>query len=92
MTHILQTIKKYLAAFDRTNRNKAVEDLEWEIREMQHIFAIVTLGSFIGLPSAPLPIAFELLPDMEMEFAILLAKINTADSPLSEQFSKLDAI
>jgi hypothetical protein len=92
MKHMLQTIKRYFAGFDKSSRNKAIGDLEWEIREMQHIFAVLTLGSFIGLPSTPLPIAFELLPDMEAEFAILLAKINTADSPLSEQFSRLDAI
>jgi hypothetical protein len=92
MKNIIRTIKKYLVKFDMISRKKAIDDLEWEIQELRHIFAILTLGSFIGIPASPLPIAFELLPDLETEFAILLSKIGTAHDPLSEQFSKLDAI
>ena len=86
-----QFLKKY-REIDKINRQKAIDDLEWEVQELKHVFALLTIGQFIGLPSTPLPIAFNILPDMHEEFAIMLAKINTAYSPLSDQFSKLDVV
>ncbi len=83
-------LKKLFLRLDQQHRHKAVEDLEWEMRELQHIFALLTLGYMVGLPSAPLPVAWELLPDMPREFAIMLAKMDTAQNPLSEHFSRLD--
>lgn len=92
MKKILQKIKKQISDFDQIHRKKAISDLEWEVQELKHIFALTTMGVFIGLPSAPLPVTFELLPDMPEEHAIMLAKLDTAHSPLSNQFSKLDSL
>ncbi len=83
-------IKKFFKGLDQQHRHKAIEDLEWEMHELQHIFGLLTLGYMVGLPSAPLPVAWELLPDMPREFAIMLARLDTAQNPLSEQFSRLD--
>ena len=82
--------KKLFKDIDKIHRQKAVEDLEWEVQELKHVFALITMGSFIGMPSVPVPITFALLPDMHEEFAIMLGKINSANSPLSDHFSKLD--
>ncbi|RMH64336.1 MAG: hypothetical protein D6677_05040 [Calditrichaeota bacterium] len=87
-----QRMKHFFRQWETLNKQKALEDLEWEARELQHLFALMTLGQFIGMPAPPLPVALELLPDMEQEFAIMLAKINAAHAPLSDQFSKLDAV
>ncbi len=83
-------IKRVVKQLDLQHRNKAIEDLEWEMHELRHIFGLLTLGYMVGLPSAPLPVAWELLPDMPREFAIMLAKMDTAQNPLSEHFSRLD--
>lgn len=92
----LQLIKKFILKnykeIDKINRQKAIDDLEWEIQELKHIFALLTIGQFIGLPSTPLFISFQLLPYMHEEFAIMLSKMNTAYSPLSDQFSKLNVV
>ena len=85
-------VLKSYRGIDKINRQKAIDDLEWQVQELKHIFALLTIGQFIGLPSTPLPITLKLLPEMHEEFAIMLSKINTAYSPLSEQFSKLDAL
>lgn len=82
-------LKRLFKDIDSIHRQKAIEDLEWEVQELKHIFALATMGNFIGLPSTPLPITFALLPDLQEEFAIMLNKINTAHSPLSAHFSKL---
>jgi len=83
-------LKRLFKDVDKIHRQKAIDDLEWEVQELKHIFALTTMGNFIGMPSVPLPITFTLLPDMQPEFAIMLSKINTAHSPLSDHFSKLD--
>ncbi len=87
-----QAIKKFFASIERLNRQKAVEDLEWQVHELQHIFALLTLGALIGQPGAPLSVILALLPDMEEEFAVMLAKIQTSHAPLSDHFSRLDAV
>ena len=93
---ILSKIKsifiKNFHEIDKIHRDKAIEDLEWEVQELKHIFAITTMGVFIGLPSTPLPITFSLLTDMQEEFAIMLSKLDVAQSPFSDQFSKLDVV
>jgi hypothetical protein len=90
MKNLFSRIKKIFTEIDAIHRQKAIEDMEWEVQELKHIFALATRGNVIGIPSAPLPITFEMLPDMHEEFAIMLSKINTAHSPLSDHFSKLD--
>ena len=69
---------------------KAVNTLEWETAELEHVFAITTLGVFIGFPAPPMQITFELLPAMERELTFLINKVDTGNAPLSELFSTLD--
>ena len=76
--------------YSRIAGAKAVSTLEWEVAELEHIFAITTLGVFIGFPSPPMQITFDLLPDLEKEFTLLINKIDTTHAPLSDLFSILD--
>ncbi|MEJ2545001.1 MAG: hypothetical protein P8Y99_13120 [Calditrichaceae bacterium] len=69
---------------------KAVSTLEWEVAEMEHIFAITTMGTFIGFPAPPMQVTFELMPDMEKDLALLIKKIDVSQAPLSDLFSVLD--
>jgi len=85
-------LRASIAQVDDIHRQKAIDDLEWEVTEMKHVFALLSAGCFIGMPVVPLPVTLELLPDAQQEFAIMLSKIPTAQSPLSEQFSKFDAV
>jgi hypothetical protein len=91
---ILNLIKdKIVSAFkiaDEVMRGKAVETIEYEVEELDNIFGILVLGAFIGIPSPPIHITMELLPDMENEFDIMLEKVTTAHDPLGDLFSILD--
>ena len=94
MMPIVKTFKdKIVSAFqvaDEVLRSKAVETIEYEVGELDNIFAILVLGAFIGIPSPPIHITMELLPEMEKEFEIMLEKVSTAHDPLGELFSVLD--
>lgn len=71
-------------------RSKAVETIEYEVEELENIFAILILGVLIGIPSPPIHIVMELLTEMEKELNIMLEKVSTAHDPLGELFSVLD--
>ena len=91
---LLNTLKnKIVSAFnvaDGVMRSKAVETIEYEVGELDNIFAILVLGAFIGIPSPPIHITMELIPEMENEFKIMLEKVSTAHDPLGDLFSVLD--
>ena len=94
MVMVLKTLKeKIVSAFnvaDEVMRSKAVETIEYEVGELDNIFAILVLGAFIGIPSPPIHITMELLPEMEKELGIMLEKVSTAHDPLGDLFSVLD--
>jgi hypothetical protein len=94
MVMVLKTIKeKIVSAFnvaDGVMRGKAVETIEYEVGELDNIFAILALGAFIGIPSPPIHITMALLPEMEKELEIMLEKVSTAHDPLGDLFSVLD--
>ncbi|MFH1980947.1 MAG: hypothetical protein ABIL58_03810 [Pseudomonadota bacterium] len=74
-------------AADAVARSKAVETIRYETEELEHIFALLTLGAFVGIPSPPIHITTELLPDMERELALLCDRVATAHDPLGTLFS-----
>ncbi len=94
MMMVLKSIKeKIVSAFnvaDEVMRSKAVETIEYEVGELDNIFAILVLGAFIGIPSPPIHITMALLPEMEKELGIMLEKVSTAHDPLGDLFSVLD--
>ncbi len=82
-------IKFFFKSLDEIYRSKSTDILEWEAEELENIFALLVLGVFVGIPSPPIHITIELLPDMEREFNIMLEKVATAHDPLGELFSVL---
>jgi hypothetical protein len=72
---------------DRIGRSKAVEVIEGEVEEMENIFGLLVLGSFVGMPSPPMQISLDLMPYMEKELILMLEKVDTASEPISQLFS-----
>jgi hypothetical protein len=72
---------------DKVGRSKAVEVIESEVEEMENIFGILVLGSFVGMPSPPMQISLDLMPYMEKELILMLEKVDTANEPISQLFS-----
>ncbi len=94
MSNILQTIKNRLFSAwkiaDEVARGKAVETVEAELEELNHVFGILVLGSYIGLPSPPMQISLDLMPLMEKELILMMEKVDTANEPLAQLFSVFD--
>ncbi len=87
---ILTWLKEVWQAFDKAAKAKSTDVLEYEVAELQNVFALVVVGSFVGLPSPPMQITLDLLPYMDEELVILMNKISTANSPISDLVSIFD--
>lgn len=75
---------------DEVARGKAVDSIEAELEELEHVFALLVQGAFVGIPSPPMQISLELLPLMEREVLLMIEKLDTANEPLSHLFSTFD--
>jgi len=87
---IRDTIMTVYRTADEVMRGKAVNAIEYEAEEMDHIFTLLVLGMFVGIPSPPIHISMELLPHMEKEFKGMIEKVTTAHDPLGDLFSVLE--
>jgi hypothetical protein len=90
---MLKRLFERLGAFFRDvqiiNRNKATEFLEFELMEMENIFALILFGSFTGMPSPPAHVTLQLLPLMQDELKLMYNRIGVARDALAEVVSVL---
>jgi len=63
-----------LRAFSQGFREQTVGTIEKELSEMEGSFALLIFSSLVGLPSPPPMVGLTLLPYMERELSIMLAK------------------
>jgi hypothetical protein len=89
---IMRQLSSFFKYFDAASKNKAIDIMEFELGEMENIFALLVLGAFIGFPSPPMQITLDLMPDMENHFLMMLNKVDTAESPISDLLSAFDVI
>lgn len=83
-------ITAFLRSADKVARGCAVKTIEQEVEEIEHVFGILVLGSYVGLPAPPMQISLDLMPFMEKELIRMMDKVDTAHQPLSQLFSTLD--
>ena len=92
--HIIKSIIERVISLwkisDEVARGKAVETIEVEVEELENIFGVLVLGSFIGMPSPPMQISLDLMPLMERELILMMEKVDTANEPIAQLFSVLD--
>jgi hypothetical protein len=60
-----------------------------EVQELENIFALLLMGSFIGLPAPPTFLSVELLPFMEREMRILRQRAEDSHDMLAELMGTL---
>ena len=81
MFHIIKTLCNDIGA---SHRAGACALTVTEAEELQNIFALLLLGSFVGLPSPPSFLAVELLPYMQKELEILNKRAQGSNDMLAE--------
>ncbi len=76
--------KKFFGAVTGTLKARSIEYIEVELRELENVFALLLLGSFIGLPSPPTTLSLRLLPYMARELIIMRSLSERLDDMLAE--------
>ena len=90
LKHIRDKAMAFLKSTDQVARSNAVETIEYEVEELENIFGVLVLGSYVGMPSPPMQISLDLMPFMEKELILMMEKVDTATQPLSQLFSAFD--
>ena len=81
---LLKDVIEFFRGMGTVNRENATRIIEYEIEELEHIFALLLFGSFTGMPSPPVHITLQLLPLMKKELRLMFTKVATAHDALSE--------
>ena len=82
---IISFLKGFFGAF----KKGSTEMIEFELRELENIFALVQMGFFIGIPSPPPTIIIRTLPHMAREIYIMTKRASEEDA-LSEMAGVFD--
>ena len=86
----LDYLRTALRVAAQVQRGKASGMLEFELKELENLFTILLLGSLVGLPSPPAAIAVELLPYLEEELRLMVARADFSQDPLGALMGMLE--
>ncbi len=87
---VFKKISNFLGAIISVFKGRSVEYIEAELRELENVFALIVLGSFIGLPSPPSTISLRLLPYMGKELLVMSRVSERLDDMLGEMAGLFD--
>lgn len=82
-------LRRLLECMEASHRESAASLTVMEMEELENIFSLLLLGSFVGLPSPPTFVAVELLPFMEKELHVLHRRAKDANDMLAEMCGTL---
>jgi len=82
--------RKSKSMFSQFFREHAVSHIQVERRELENIFALLVLGSFVGLPSPPTPLSIRMLPHLGRELQVMGRRAETLKDIYGEIASLMD--
>ncbi len=71
-------------------RDSATKMLVFEVTEMENIFVLLIIGGLVGLPSPPTIFSIELLPYLENELKVMIARSDLSQDPIGTLMALLD--
>lgn len=83
-------VARAIGGFLRSFRARSTEILEFELKERENVFGLLTLGGFAGLPSPPAGIGLRLAPHMARELHVMLRRAGSLDDVGGELFGLID--
>lgn len=76
--------KKWFRLLGNFQKERALALTRLECAELENVFALLLIGSFIGLPAPPSFLALELIPLMEREIQVFHKRASESDDMLSQ--------
>ncbi|NLI55544.1 hypothetical protein GX420_00945 [bacterium] len=84
MKKLFDLLKKIFKGLDIGLREVSTSRIEKELIETENIFALLTMGAFAGIPSPPTGIILRILPYMQREVYVMIARSKNLDDNLAE--------
>ena len=81
---ILEDIQAFLRGFKEAFKQQSTEYIEFEERELENVFALIIMGSFIGIPSPPTTLVVRLMPHMVREMYVMQQRAVDMDDIFGE--------
>lgn len=81
---ILRQLIEFLKEFGSGLRSHSTEYVEFELREMENILALLLFSSFLGLPSPPSDLSLRLMPHMVREMHVMSRRAGNLDDVAGE--------
>lgn len=81
-----QSVWRLLKDFGGGLRSRSTEYIEFELREMENIFPLLLVGSFVGIPSPPSNISIKLMPYVVREMYVMGRRAGDMDDVAGEVF------
>lgn len=81
--------RKWLRLLGDFQKERALALTKLECAELENVFALLLVGSFIGLPAPPSFLAWEILPLMEREIQVFQRRAHESDDMLSQLLGAL---
>jgi len=82
----LQSLWVFLKDFGRGLRSKSTDYVGFELREMENIFSLLLVGSFVGIPSPPSNISIRVMPYVVREMYVMNRRAGDMDDISGEIF------
>ncbi len=83
-------IQLFYSSMDRSHRAKVTSMTEFEQKELENLFVLLLMGSFMGVPSPPSYVSAELLPHLEHEIKVLNARAKDSFDTMAEMVGTFD--
>ena len=87
MGDISKIIDEIIKFLKKNFKQSAVSIVQYELKEMEAFFGLLTLGEAGGIVCTPTTISLALLPYIEKEIIAFLATTKASDDALAQLFS-----
>jgi len=81
---VIDNIRAFLRGFASSFKDQSTEYIEFEERELENVFALILMGSFIGIPSPPTTLVVRLMPHMVREIYVMQQRAVNLDDIFGE--------
>ncbi|ASA78678.1 hypothetical protein [Thermococcus sp. 5-4] len=71
-------------------KHQSTEYIEFELRELENVFALVLMGAFVGIPSPPTTLVIRLMPHMVREIKVMHQRAVDLDDVFAEVAGMFD--
>jgi len=86
----LEPIKDFLKGLAGAFKHQSTEYIEFELREMENVFALILMGAFVGIPSPPTTLVIRLMPHMMREIKVMQQRAVDLDDVFAEVAGMFD--